>query len=405
MNATAPGNIEFSPEMKLLLSCCCKTVTEKQQAHMNKMIHEGLDWNRFIKLANYHQVVPVVTVNLQKYAANGVPPRVSGRLKTLGKKQKIHAMELTAELVRIVKQCREQGIRVICLKGPVLARQLYGDIALRHIIDIDLLVDLQDVKKIHQLLTLQGYETGHPELFSSSLHWEVFKRSKHHVPYFHREKSLSLELHFRLFKNIHVFPNRELKAWDHPQTLVYAGVTLNTLSMTDNVLYLFVHGSIHKWHLLKWLTDIAQLSYSQSIDWEELSARAKETGLQRPVLQGLLLLNQLFGIPLPEVFARLPVSKPVICLTRRAKTVIKESRENLKAGFFFAFRERIYLLKLKKELKYKLRYIRDLFYLDSHRQILRLPPYLFPLYIVLNPFLWFYKNYIRGRILPPKGQV
>lgn len=405
MNPIEPGNIEFSREMRLLLSCCCKTVTEKQQSHINKMIHEELDWNRFMKLVNYHQVVPMVTFNLQKYAADGVPPRVSSRLKTRCKKQKIHSMKLTAELVRFVKQCREQGIRVICLKGPALARQLYGDIALRHIMDIDLLVDLQDVKKIHQLLTRQGYETGHPELFSSSLHWEVFKRSKHHVPYFHKGKSLSLELHFRLFKNIHVFPNRELKAWDHPQSLVYAGVTLHTLSKIDNVLFLFVHGSIHKWYLLKWLTDIAQLSFSQSIDWEKLSARAKETGLLRPVLQGLLLINRLFDIPLPDVFTRFPDSKPVIHLTRRALTVIKESRENLKAGFFFAFRERIYLLKLKPELKYKLRYIRDLFYLDSHRQILRLPSFLFPLYFVLNPFLWFYKNYIRGKRLPPKGQV
>lgn len=404
MNLKNFNNTEITLEMSLLLSCSCVTISEKQKNNIYRVIHKNINWNRFIQLVNYNQINPIVYFNLQKYVVDGVPPQVLKRLKTQCKKQKIHSLKLTAELVRIVKLCSEEGIKVICLKGPVLARQLYGDIALRHIVDIDLLVDIQDIKKIHLILIRQGYETGHPELFSSSLHWKVFKKSKHHVPYHQKGKMVYLELHFRLFKNIHVFTNNQLKAWDNPQSLVYAGVTLNTLSTIDNVLFLFVHGSIHKWHLLKWLADIAQLSHSQCINWEKLLARAVETGLQRPVVQGLLLLNHFFAIPLPGIFTKFPISKPILKMTCHALAVIMESRENVKSGFFFAIRERFYLLKLKPELKYKLRYLRDLVYLDSHRKLLRLPSFLFPLYFVLNPFLWFYKNYIRSKILPRKGQ-
>ena len=390
------GNIAFSPEMRLLLSCCCKTTSEEHKAKTNitKMIHEGLNWEKFIRLANYHQVLPVVYYNLRERAAELVPPHVLNRLKTRCKKQKIHSMTLTAELVRIVKLCREEGIEVICLKGPVLALQLYRDIALRHIIDLDLLVEHRDIEKVHQLLVRNGYASKHPELFSSTLHWRVFKKSKHHIPYYHKTEKFQLEIHFRLFKNFHVFPNNELNAWNNPQSLVYAGVKLNILAAIDNILFLFVHGSIHKWHLLKWLTDMAQLCHSQSIDWKKLFHRAGETGLERPVLQGMLLLNHLFAVPLPGIFSQFPVGKPVIKLTHHALKVINESRESEKYGFFFAFRERFYLLKLKKGMRYKLRYLRDLFYLDSHRSILRLPWFLFPLYFVLNPFLFFYKNYI-----------
>ena len=163
------------------------------------------------------------------------------------------------------------------------------------------------------------------------------------------------------------------------------------------MLFLLVHGSIHKWHLLKWLTDVSQLCHSPAMDWEKLHERAAVLDLERPVLQGLLLLEQLFRIPVPGVFSRFPPEKPVTKITRRALEVIKESRETSKYGFFFAFRERFYLLKLKKKKRYKLRYLRDLFYLDSHRDILKLPSYLFPLYLVLNPFLWYYKNYLRNK--------
>lgn len=393
--------IEFSLEMRLLLSCCCKTTSEEHKVKTNitKMIHESLNWEKFIRLVNYHRVLPIVYLNLQKYAADAIPPHQFDRLKNQCKKQKIHAMRFTAELVRLVKLFRQEGIKVICLKGPVLALQLYGDTALRHIIDIDLLVEHRDIEKVHQLLVRSGYATKHPELFSSTLHWRVFKKLKHHIPYYHKKELFQLEIHFRLVNNFHVFPNNELNVENNLQSFVYAGVKLNTLAAIDNILFLFVHGSIHKWHRLKWLTDMAQLYHSQSIDWKKLFDRAGETGLERPVLQGMLLLNYLFAVPLPGIFSQFQVNKPVRKMLNHALTVISESRESEKYGFFFAFRKRFYLLKLKKGVRYKLRYLIDLFYLDSNRSILRLPWFLFPLYFLLNPFLWFYKDYIKNKIL------
>jgi hypothetical protein len=397
MNLAGFASSEFSLELRLLLACCCNPCAEQHRDHIGQWIREGVNWNTFIQLVHYHQVLPFVYVNLQKYAADVIPSPELNRLKTQYKKQKIHSLKLAAELIRLVKGFRQEGINVICLKGPVLALQLYGDITLRQLMDIDLLVENRDLMKVHQLLIHRGYESQHPELFSSNLHWKVFKKSKHHLPYVHREKSVNLEIHFRLFKNLHVFPNRALNAWTCHQTVIYAGVPLNALSLIDNMIFLFAHGSIHKWHLLKWLTDMAQLCHSPAIDWEKLHERAAAVGLQRPVLQGLLLLNHLFAIPLPGIFSQFPAGKPVTKITHHALRVIKESRETAKYGFRFALRERFYLLKLKQGMRYKLRYLRDLFYLDSHRGILRLPPYLFPLYLVLNPFLWFYKNYLRNK--------
>ena len=401
MNRAAIDTSEFSPEMNLLLSCCLKSEDPRQDTDFLAQISGGVDWNIFLQLVQYHQVTPLVYDNLRRVTgsetngANGVPPRVLHRLKARFNRQRLHTLALTAELLRIVTACRAEGIDVICLKGPVLAFQLYGDIAPRHIVDIDFLVREQDMEPIHAILTRNGFVPLHPELFSSKLHWKVFKNSKHHVPYFHREKGCQLELHLRLFKNIHVWPNSSLNAWVSPDTVVYAGVELKTLSAIDNVLFLFVHGAIHKWCLLKWAADIAQLSRSKQVDWEKLRDRALETGLERPVHQGLLLLERLFALPVPQAFARLPVDKTLLDMTHHALTVIDESRETAASGFFHALRKRFYLLGLKRERRYKLRYLRDLVYLDSHRGILRLPGYLYPLYILLNPFLWFYKSYIK----------
>jgi len=98
---------------------------------------------------------------------------------------------------------------------------------------------------------------------------------------------LKLELHFRLFKNPHVLSNQLLDAWSRRETLVFRGVELNTLASVDNMIFLCVHGSIHRWFLLKWLADVAHWCQTHPVDWEGLAARAAVMELDRPVVQSL----------------------------------------------------------------------------------------------------------------------
>jgi hypothetical protein len=56
-------------------------------------------------------------------------------------------MKMTAELLRILDALKEAGIKAMPLKGPVLAQQLYGDVALRQFSDLDILVAREDANK------------------------------------------------------------------------------------------------------------------------------------------------------------------------------------------------------------------------------------------------------------------
>lgn len=389
---------DFSPELKLLIQCCNPQLpTELEECNekkkINQFIQEGIDWKNFLKLVLYHQVLPVVYNYLQKCNETSVPPLIKEELKKRYNKQRLHSLSMMRETIRIVNTCQENHIHILCLKGPILALQYYPDISMRHMLDLDFLISEKDILQLHQILTQLGYETIHPELFNSSLHWNVFRKSKHHIPYIHKKELFPVEIHFRLFKNLHILPNSHLDIANRYKTDIFNQSHFYTLEEVDNLLFLFVHGSIHKWCLLKWLTDIAYCSYSHFNAWEKLYTRAFQLRLERPVYQGLLLLRDLYGIPLPHPWDSIPVHSSIISMTNHALHVIKESRETTKRGFVFAFRERFYLMKLKSNFLYRLRYFRDLFYLDSNRNILRLPPVLFPLYFILNPFLWVYKNY------------
>jgi len=402
MTPSSLKKTDFSPEMKLLLGCCTKIESKNKNTKIDRLIRDDTNWDTFLSLVDFHQVTPLVYYNLKKISSNRVPQKILNCLKSDFNKFRFQNLALMAQLLCFVNTCQAEDIPVICLKGPVLSYQLYGDISLRQIMDIDFFIREGDIKKIHHLLIDSGYETQLPEIFSSNIHWKVFTKSKHHIPYIHLNTLFHLELHFRLFKNLHTWPNKILNAWDNPGKVSYAGAWLNTLQHIDNIIFLFVHGSIHRWYRIKWLADIAQLSLSWKVDWEKLRERSLEIELDRPVQQGLLLLEHIFGIPQPEAFSHVPISKGVFYMTELALNTTGESKESTRYGLRFALKNRFYLLRLKKDRRYRLRYLRDFFYLDSHRRILRLPGFLYPLYVLLNPFLWLYKNYIKGKIFRKK---
>ena len=68
-----------------------------------------------------------------------------------------------AELTRVLGGFGDIKIPVILLKGAALLKLLYGNVALRPMADLDLLVHLNDAPFALQLLESLGYVLRHPE--------------------------------------------------------------------------------------------------------------------------------------------------------------------------------------------------------------------------------------------------
>ncbi len=85
-----------------------------------------------------------------------LPPRLSA-LKRRYQINLHKALFLSRELIRIVEHLSALGIEVMPYKGVALAEMAYGDIALRHAGDIDLLIRPQDFPRIRDAVRELGY--------------------------------------------------------------------------------------------------------------------------------------------------------------------------------------------------------------------------------------------------------
>ncbi len=230
-----------------------------------------------VELAAFHRVAPLLARTLPQ-------PELSAYARTLLPR----TLLLTGELARLLKDWQAQGIEAIPFKGPGLAVQLYGDPALRHFDDLDILVHPQDfpAAKAHLLAIGYQFREAHPfhETFSHSrggiesvveVHWDVTDED---------------------------FPVRiDMEGiWARRIPFTLGGASTFACAPDDLLLLLCAHGSRHLWFRLQWVCDVAQLLRRfPALDWPVVLERARQAGARRSLFLGLAVAHDLLGAPLP----------------------------------------------------------------------------------------------------------
>ena len=336
--------------------------------------------------------------NLSRRVGNGVPEQVLISLRNRFEKNTRRTLELTAELLRLIKLLEQGGIPVIALKGPALALQVYGDLGLRHAGDLDLLVHPDYVKLAEQLLHRRGYERQNPDFELNPFKQKYSELMFQHFEYLCRDSMISVDLRGCLTSNSYFFPLDIDQLWACPQTTVVAGTLVKTLPQEETLLYLCLHGAYHLWFRLFWLCDLAQLLHkNQTIDWAGLMARATELGVQRPLAQGLVLSNLLLGSRLPDPVRAYAEHDRVMPRLIKAgiNSIIMWRSDLTPMSINAALRQKFHEIKLRRDFRYKLRCLSMALTSTNDWSTLRLPDVLFPLYFVLRPFLWCWRWYVR----------
>lgn len=190
---------------------------------------------------------------------------------------------------------RAQGIPVIVLKGAYLATAVYKQVALRPMLDIDLLVPRSDLYRAAAVVQQMGYEPlepiGHGELIS------------HYLPRFLHPSRSALELHWTIVQANTSYSIDETLLWQSAQQIVFLGISTKVLALPDIVLHLCIHATYH--HLLeqgiRFLCDITLTlqRYETELKWDELVTRTQTFGWAPGVHMALYLAHNLMQAPVP----------------------------------------------------------------------------------------------------------
>jgi hypothetical protein len=315
------------PESELLVWCARTVVSDDLKARIRRHVQAPLNWRVFLKLAEYHGVVPLMSRTLGTVAPDLVP---ADFLTQLRQRTSVGAMlnqTLAHELIGVCDALQARGVPVIPFKGATLAVQAYGDLTLRDFTDLDLLVPEGSVGAAQAVLAMLGYEERSVVAGESEAH--------HDGPYqvFVKRRTLCrVDLQWLMAHQHFAFRLDRPEFWARRSAVTIEGQSLPGLAPEDLLLVLCVHGSKHAWEQLKWVCDVAELVRSHpDLNWNQIFVQASTWRCQRMVYLGLSVSHLMLDVPLPTVvLERLKADVEVDALAHRMPaSLLLDAREGI----------------------------------------------------------------------------
>ncbi|MFD1359150.1 nucleotidyltransferase family protein [Fictibacillus halophilus] len=362
--------------------------------NLNIDLFTKIDWNEFIALTIHHRTFCTLYKKVKHLNGKYIPDFAIHKLEMLYKKNIYKMLHLSTEMEKVNKLMIKEDIKFLLLKGPALAKELYGDISLRTSCDIDFLVPIEELERIDTLLQNEGYVKN--DYFRSILN--DWKWRNHHVTYFHPSKEVKLEVHWRLNPGPASEPSFN-ELWERRKISKLTSTPLYLLGNEDLFLFLASHGARHGWSRLRWLLDINQIMKKDNINIEKLKKVAEKHNYTHLLGQSIRLTSELFDTQIIKNLLPFNNNKRVTSLARLAIFYL-ERKVNLHTYPVpkdISQYHKNYLFSIKSPIQ-KLFFVMSFFYpYPEDQDILPLPKRLHFLYFPLRPFIWLWNKAARIR--------
>ena len=234
----------------------------------------GIDWHRFLGLAQVERAVPVIYSRMRTVAADTMPPAILEQMRRLALVSDFAMLHLDARLRESLGALHGAGVRVLLLKGAALAHTVYGGVRQRPMSDIDLLVDSSSAHVARRVML----DTGWREIVGG-IPAAVYEHH-HHLPPLRdgRAPDLQLEVHTALFPERQPFAFDVKDLWANARPFGAGFPNVFVPSPIHSLLHACLHflwshqGRFGVWRTVR---DIDVLSRHSGVDWMAFSEAAR----------------------------------------------------------------------------------------------------------------------------------
>lgn len=369
-----PGNPEFE-----FLCSIARPRPDLETAR--RVLGGGVDNGALFALAARHGVRPQLAAGLSKLDDEAsIPAAMREQIEAFRRLHLVRSLTIAGELASVASSLADAGIAFAAFKGPVLALQLYGDIAHREYADIDLLVQAARAEAAERVLASLGYGNRQGNrAFRKAFLWH-----QRQVELTRPGFDSSVDLHWHFTADPLPFPLEPDEVWSTLSRVTIGGRSVPALAGEELALLLAGHGTKEGWQNLVWVCDFAMLAASSpQLDWSRIFDRAQRRGSGTSVLLAFLMAGRLLDTPMPAVIA----------------TELKRRRDLARVG-----EQLVFGMTSALEEGAKRPHLQDALLCDRQRdrvwagvkltlmptpgdhEAMKLPPALWPLYWLTRPF-------------------
>ncbi len=258
-------------------------------------------WQQLVSFAQQEAIAPFLYQKFRKLGLEEcLPSTVAIELQGLYHGAILRNAQLYHALGKVLKTLEQEHIDTILLKGSHLAELVYGNIALRTMGDVDILVRSKDLERTREVFLELGYgkREGRPDI-------QELRKHRHHLVGFRTHEGLNLEVHWTIVKPSSPYHVDLEGLWERSRELTLAKRKARVLSPEDLLLHLFLHEAYHDNFSkgIRALLDISMVCshYTEELDWKVLEELAHRWGVWNCSTLCLSLSQDFLepGIPVP----------------------------------------------------------------------------------------------------------
>ena len=284
------------------------------------------DWQNFRWYLESHSLANLLYARFQQMGLQVlVPPDAGGFLRENYLANAARNLLLLTHAAEVLAALQAEGIPVIGLKGLYLLENVYKDIGVRAMNDLDILVRHEDIP--HTIETLQRLSYMPSTFFDGSAPNQDVK----HVPPMSLADGTTIEAHWSLLEEDEPFAIDSRGLWQRARPARFAETDASALSVEDLILHLCIH-AVYQHYLkigLRGMLDIALVlkNGAEHINWSKLNEIAREWGAEKTLALSFGLLQDMGWARLPEVFLSdlLPEPLDTAILTKAKSLLLQEN--------------------------------------------------------------------------------
>ncbi len=253
---------------------------------IEKITHD--EWNDLIEKAKSLRVASILYYSISKSdKVSKIPKDVLMSLRKTYLYYLSINMRLQKELSIIIDKMQSEGIKIIILKGFALGETVYNNIALRPMVDIDMIVNTAHFKSFDRIMLNLGWKN---KSFMNRLGFNI--EHNKHIEY--SKDKLYIEVHPKIYELPLIDP------WERAIKTEIAGTKAFILGNEDFFMHLCLHLEYHGLSILSnllWYIDILEFMkiHQDNIDWDYIINTAIKNKVNYHLYKILESINSQLG--------------------------------------------------------------------------------------------------------------
>lgn len=293
------STFKISNEIKLIFYCARVEMDAQIQSRVKELFASPIDWDRVIERAAFHSVASLIYFNLNKLNLNSkvIPQEIISKLKNYYYATLVRNMQFWTEMQKILNALKQSKIQAIPIKGIILCENLYHNLGLRPMVDIDLLIREDNLSAFEEAVSRLGYRKelqGHTEDYYRKYHCNLIFRKENSNFLVEAHWSFSFPRPNKIFFS---------KLWERGRQKEINGVKMYALSAEDTLFCLALHLRGHtRFLILRHICDIYELleQFGNDFDWDYVVDEAEKNRIKSNLYFALSAANELLDASVPE---------------------------------------------------------------------------------------------------------